>query len=128
MTNFFLQLLTNAAGLYIADFVVAGFFFTGASSAGLDKFITILIAAVILGIINFFLKPVLKLISAPLIIITLGLWMVVINIFLLWLLQFIIVDLVIANFWAYFWTTVLLTALNIFVSHHIKESSHKLNT
>lgn len=121
MPKFFVHLLTNALGLYLADFLVAGFKFVGPSSSGLDKAVTIAVAALMLGLINFFIKPVLKFLSAPLIILTLGLWMLVINIFLLWLLQLIIADLIIADFWAYFWATLLLTALNILVAHQLKD-------
>lgn len=121
MTNFFLAIFTNALGLYLADLLIPGFAFIGASSAGTGKAGTVLVAALMLGIINFFIKPVLKILSAPLIILTLGLWMIFINMFLLWLLQLIITDLTITTFWAYFWATLLLTALNIFIGHYLKD-------
>lgn len=120
MPKFFLSILTSILGLYLADFLVPGFAFVGASSGGIAKTITILIAALMLGLINFFIKPVLKFLSAPLIILTLGLWMLLINIFLLWLLQLIIIDLEITSFWAYLWSTLLITALNISIAHSLK--------
>jgi len=63
-----------------------------------------LIAGVVLGLLNLIVKPVLKVISFPLIFISLGLFIVVINAIVLWLAGqltgFIIVDNTVALLWA----------------------------
>lgn len=50
---------------------------------------TLLFAGVVLGLINFFIKPIIKLITLPLNIITLGLFSLVINIAIIWAIDLI---------------------------------------
>jgi len=104
--KFIVQILTNALAIILSAYLIPGFIFTG-------NILTLLLAGLILGLINLFLKPILKLISAPLIVITLGLFIIVINMFLLWLLDYLVAELVISGFWAYFWGTIIISAVNI---------------
>ena len=69
----------------------------------------------------FFLKPILKIISIPLIILTLGLFSVLINIGMLWLLEYLIDELTIVGFWAYFWGVFVISIVNLFVNTTIKK-------
>ena len=61
LTKLIIQILTNAVAIYIATKVVNGF------TLAEDSFKVLLTAGFIFGLINFFIKPVLKLISIPLI-------------------------------------------------------------
>jgi putative membrane protein len=106
--RFIVQILTNALAIFLADYLVPGIIFTG-------NILTLLIAGLILGLINFFIKPILKLISAPLIALTLGLFTIVINMGLLWLLTNLVPELTIVNLWAYFWGTIIISTVNVFV-------------
>jgi putative membrane protein len=72
----------NALALWIADRFVAGF---GLS----NNWITIILIALILAGLNFFLKPVLTLIFGPVIVLTLGLGIIIVNAIILWLLPVI---------------------------------------
>ena len=72
MTKFFLRWAINAIALYVAVQFVAGINFEG-SWTGL------LWLALIIGLLNALVRPVLKLLTFPLIILTLGLFTVVIN-------------------------------------------------
>lgn len=108
MLNFLIQILTNALALYLAARFVPNFEFAG-------DIVSLLLAGFIFGLINFFLKPLLKFLSAPIIILSLGLWTIFINIFLLWLLVSLIPELQVTGFWAYFWGTIIVAAVNIFV-------------
>jgi putative membrane protein len=72
----------NALALWIADRFVAGF---GLSS----NWITIILIAIILSLLNFFLKPVLTLVFGPVILLTLGLGVIIVNAIILWLLPVI---------------------------------------
>jgi putative membrane protein len=71
-----LRLLINAAALLVAVYLIPGMHFTG----GLGK---LLIVAVVFGVVNALVRPVLTVLSCPLIVITLGLFMLVINAVLL---------------------------------------------
>ena len=94
--KFVAQILTNALAIFLADYLVPGFIFEG-------DILTLFITGLLLGLINFFIRPVLRLISTPLIVVTLGLFLIIINIILLWLLEYFVPELTIVGFWAYFW-------------------------
>jgi putative membrane protein len=70
------------------------------------------LAGFILALLNGLLKPVLKFLSTPLIYLTLGAFPLVINIGILWLLQYFIPELKIDGFWAYFWSIIIISVVN----------------
>jgi putative membrane protein len=82
MTRFFLRLLINAVALYAAIFIVSGINYQG-------NWVGILWLALIFGLVNAILRPILKLFSLPLIFLTLGLFTLVINTFLFWLTSYL---------------------------------------
>jgi putative membrane protein len=95
------QLLINAAALYIAVLLVPGIDFDFGAPDGWWKF---LIVALIFGMVNTFLKPVLRILTLPITIMTLGLFLLVLNALLLLLLSAISgelnLGLVVADFLA----------------------------
>jgi len=72
-----LKLAVNVAALYLVAYLVPGVKF--------DSFSTLLIASLVIGIINTFIKPIVKLLTLPINMVTLGLFTLVINIVLLML-------------------------------------------
>lgn len=66
------NILVSAAALWAADYLLAGFAVVG----GVQGY---LIAGVVLGLLNALVRPLVKLVSLPLIILTLGLFTIVIN-------------------------------------------------
>jgi len=104
--RFIAQILVNALAIFLADYLVPGFIFKG-------DLLTLIIAGLVLGLINVFIRPVLRLISTPLIIFSLGLFIVIINIILLWILEYLIPDLTITGFWNYFWGVLIISMVNI---------------
>ena len=115
LAKLIIQILTNAVAIYVAAGIVSGF------TLKEDSFITLLTAGFILGMINYFIKPILKLISAPLILFTLGLFTIVINIAMLLLLDHFMAELEISGLWAAFWATIVISAVNIFVGAFSKK-------
>lgn len=83
MQSIMTRIIVNAVALAVAAWVVTGVDLTGSSTA--NKVLTLLGVAAIFGLINTFIKPVVKLLSLPFIILTLGLLIFVINALLLWL-------------------------------------------
>lgn len=67
-----LKLLINAAALWVAGRLVSGITLEG-------ELLTILVVALIFGLVNTFIKPILKVLSFPMIILTIGLFTLVIN-------------------------------------------------
>ena len=73
----------------------------------------ILVLGIVLGLLNFFLKPLLKALSLPLEIISLGLFIIVINMALIWLLDMMFDELYVPFFLPLLYTTLIIWGLNI---------------
>jgi putative membrane protein len=78
MTKFFLRWIINAIGLYLAVLLLPGIDLR-------SDLVSIIWLALIFGVVNALFGPVLKLLTCPLILLTLGLFTLVINTFLFWL-------------------------------------------
>ena len=95
-------LATNAVALAVAAWLFDGIGFSG-SDDWQDKIWPLLFVALILGIVNSFVAPVLKFLSIPFIIITLGLFLLLINALMLlfteWLVNLFDVDFYVNGFW-----------------------------
>ncbi|MGH8928498.1 MAG: phage holin family protein, partial [Acidimicrobiia bacterium] len=74
--SFVIKVLVNAAALWVAAQLISGIDLTG-------DIWQILLIALVFGIVNAVLKPILKLLSLPVLIITLGLFAIIINVALL---------------------------------------------
>lgn len=80
--RFLLWLVTHAVSLAAAAWLVDGIRFTGPRSGMAEveeKILPLLLVALILGVVSSFVKPVLQVLSIPFIILTLGLFLLVIN-------------------------------------------------
>jgi putative membrane protein len=88
-----LKLLINAAALWVAAKLIDGITLEGA-------FLTILLVALVFGLVNTFIKPVLKVLSFPMIILSLGLFTLVINAAMLALTAAITDALSVRDFWS----------------------------
>jgi len=113
MTRFIFKVVLNTFTIFLVAYLVPGVNFQG-------DFLTLLLAGLILGLINTFLKPTLKALFSPLILLSLGLFAIVINTGLVWLLTKIIKDLTINDFWAYLECGLLLSIMNVLTSGLIK--------
>jgi len=76
--NVVVKTIINGAALYLAAVIVPGIHL-GEEGSATQTFITVLVVALIFGIVNTFLKPLVKLLSLPVIVLTLGLFLLVIN-------------------------------------------------
>ncbi|OGN08156.1 MAG: hypothetical protein A3C61_01025 [Candidatus Yanofskybacteria bacterium RIFCSPHIGHO2_02_FULL_39_10] len=109
MVSFILRILGNAIALYAASWFVQGFSFAG----GIKEYA---IAGIVLGLLNMIARPVLKLISMPVIILTLGLFTIVINALLLWTVDYIFEFITISDIMALVWATIVIGIVNMVVS------------
>jgi putative membrane protein len=96
-----IQTLVTAAALYVAILIVPGLEFAFEPEGALLRFILV---AAIFGLVNSFLKPVLRILTLPISIMTLGLFLLVINALMLLLTGAIsgelALGLTVANFFA----------------------------
>jgi putative membrane protein len=86
MKKFVIKIAVNAVALWVASLVLKSgisFEHTGASKTQLVE--TVLIVALIFGLVNTFIRPVVKLFSFGLIVLTVGLITFIINALMLWL-------------------------------------------
>ena len=113
MTKFILRWLVNAIGLYLAIRFVPGIAFSGG-------WLGLLLLALIFGLVNAFLRPLLQLLTCPLIILTLGLFTLLINMAMLKVTELlgnaVGLGLTISGFWPLFWGSLVITLVSIFLS------------
>ena len=95
------QLLINAGALFAAVFIVPGLDFDFAPELAWLKF---LLVAFIFGLVNTFIRPILRILTFPISMMTLGLFLIVINALMLLLVDAIsdelVLGLVVADFFA----------------------------
>ncbi len=77
-----------------------------------QSFWSALVVAVVLGLINIFIKPLVTLITLPINFITLGLFSLVINALLLWLAGIITPGFMVEGFWSAFFGAIILSILS----------------
>lgn len=104
--RFLIWLLTYAAGLAVAAWLLDGISFEGATSGVAelqDKWLDVLGVALILGLVSTFVEPVVTLLSLPFVILTLGLLLLVINaamlLFTAWLAGLLDLGFDVDGFW-----------------------------
>jgi putative membrane protein len=102
----------NIGALWVADALFDG--------VRIDGWAAFLIGAAVLGIANAIIKPVLMLLTLPLIIVTLGIFMLVINVAMVALAEWVAPDFSIDGFWTYVGTVVVVWLVN-WVGHSIAD-------
>ena len=117
MTKFILRWIINAVAIFLAIKFVPGIY--------LASLVSIIWLALIFGLVNAFLRPLLKLLTCPLIVLTLGLFTLLINAFLFWLTgqigQAFGIALTFAGFWPIFWGALVLSIVSIVMSLILKD-------
>ncbi len=104
-----MQIAGAFAGLWLAARFLENVSFTG-------SLLVLLQAALVLGVANAFLKPILNLLTLPVRILTLGLSSLLINIAFVWLLDIMFPELVITGLLALLETTLIVWALSTILS------------
>ncbi|MFJ9409001.1 phage holin family protein [Streptomyces sp. NPDC101393] len=105
MKNFVVKTLANAAALAVAIWLLKDITLTGDNTG--RQVLTLVLVALIFGLVNFVVKPVVKLLSFPLFILTLGLITLVVNALMLLLTSWLAGQADLAFHVNGFWTAVL---------------------
>ena len=119
--RFLLRVLVSAAALGVATWAIPGIELLAGS--GWSRVGTLLAVAVIFGLINATLKPLIKVVGCAFYVLTLGLVALVVNGLLLWLTSWVAGKLSlpfhISGFWAAFWGAIIVGlvswVLNLFI-------------
>jgi len=110
---FWIRWLVNAAALWVATRIVPGVTFTGG-------WLPFLGVALIFGVVNAFIRPVAKVLTFPLIILTLGIFALVVNGLMLWLTSALsgVLDLGfhVRGFWAAFFGALVVSSVSTLLS------------
>ncbi|MGD8395369.1 MAG: phage holin family protein [Candidatus Eiseniibacteriota bacterium] len=104
MTGILVRLLINAVALWVASALVSGMEIHGTG--------TLLVAALLLGIVNAILRPIFILLTLPITIMTLGIFLLVVNAAMLGLVAAMLQGLVLHGFWPAFWGAVIVSLVS----------------
>ena len=91
--------LINAAALFVLPYIL--------SSIQVKDFVTALVVALVLGLVNAVIRPLLILLTLPVTILTLGFFILVINALLFWAVASFVEGFQVAGFWPAFWGAIL---------------------
>jgi putative membrane protein len=115
-------LLSNAVALAVAAWLIDGIRFTGPTQGVEEirhKLLPLIGVAVILGVVSALVKPILKLLSLPIILLTLGLFLLVINALMLlltgWLADKLGLGFEVTGFWPAVGGAIIITIVTWFV-------------
>jgi putative membrane protein len=118
--RFLVRLLVNAAALWVATRLVPGVTYSGG-------WLPFLGVALVFGVVNAFIRPVAKVLTFPLIIVTLGIFALVVNGLMLWLTSSLAgaLDLGfhVSGFWSAFWGALVVSIVSTVLSMFVSEST-----
>ena len=118
MLKFILRWAINTVAIFLAINFVPGISLQG-------SWVGVIWLALIFGLVNAFLRPLLKLLTCPLIILTLGLFTLLINTFLFWLTsrigQFFGIAITITGFWPAFFGGLVVTIVSVALTLILKD-------
>jgi len=114
--------IITGVSLFVAAWIVPGIRVTG------DGWTVFAVMAVILGLVNAIVRPVLKLLSCPLIVLTLGLFVLVINGITLWLASAVAVNwfqvgFYVDGFWAAFLGGLIVSIVSVALTSLVREET-----
>jgi putative membrane protein len=105
----------NAVVLGITGWILSGVSFNGSGW-------TLIWAALVFGLLNTILKPILKLVTLPLAIVTLGIAWFFVSLLMLWLTDLIIGGFDIDGFRNYVWATIIVWVVNVLLDALLSRS------
>jgi putative membrane protein len=127
--RFLTWLVTTAVAVAVATLIIKGIYFTGPAHGQEEikhKLVPLLLVALLLGVVTSFVKPVLTILSIPFIIVTLGLFLLVINAALLkltsWFADKLDIGFHVEGFWPAVGGAIVITVVTWIVDGVIGES------
>jgi len=112
MVELLARLIINAALLLIISRLVPGLYVEGWGSA--------FIGAIVLGLVNFFVRPVMVVLTFPLTVVTLGLFLLVVNGLMLWLMAALVPGIQLRGFGSAILGSLLFSLLNLAISSMVR--------
>lgn len=110
MLSLLVRWLLLTLSVWVATFIVPGI--------GYDDWQSLVVAALVLGILNSVLRPLLILLSLPFVVVTFGLFLVVINAFLLVLTGYLVKGFHVASFWSALGAAVIISVVSLVLNRN----------
>jgi len=120
MRSFVFRWLTTTVAVMVAAWVLH-------DSIRYDSVSSLIGAALLLGILNAFVRPVLLILSAPLILLTLGFFILVVNGLLLWFVPNIVPGFHVDNFGSAFWGAIIIGLVSWMLSAFFRGSDGRVH-
>ena len=115
--HFLVRLLINAAALWVATHIVPGIAYEG-------RWTSLLVVALVFGVLNASVRPLIKVLTFPLLILTLGLFTFVINALMLmltgWISDRLNLGLHVTGFWSAFWGGLVVSIVSLTLSIFVR--------
>lgn len=118
MRNLVVRLFVNAVALWGAASIVPGIDLS-------DSFVAVLIVALIFGLVNALIKPILTLLTLPLLLITVGLFTLVLNALMLWLTAALTQHLAVAGFLPAFLGALVISVVSLLLNIFLGEEGER---
>jgi putative membrane protein len=109
--------LANVVALFVAAWII------GPIDYG-DDFWVLFIAALVFTIVNVFIRPLVILFALPAVILTLGLALILINTFMLYLTDWIVPSFETGSFWATLGGAIIVSIVNLILNLVLKPDEH----
>ncbi|MCL5950552.1 MAG: phage holin family protein [Chloroflexi bacterium] len=120
MLSLLVRLIINAVGLYAATQLVPGLTFNG-------DWGTLAVVALIFGVVNALVRPLLRFLTCPLLVLTLGLFTFIINAFMLaltgWIAQQLHLGFQVNGFWAAFVGALVISIVSFVLTMLVREET-----
>jgi len=117
--KFILSWTINIIGLFLAAFLVSGISYPP------KQWWVIVIAALVFGLINILIKPVILFLAIPTLLITFGLFYFVINALMLWLVTIFVPGFEIASFWSALGGALVISGVNFLINSFLMPEGPK---
>lgn len=118
-----IRIVLNAVAVWVATLIVGGVDVTTENTG--RKIGTLVVVGAIFGLVNATIKPVAKLLSLPLLLLTLGLFALVLNALLFWLTAVVSgavgAPFEVDGFWAAFWGAIVVSLVSWLLSIVVKD-------
>ena len=119
MRHFLVRWLVTTVAVMVASSVIHGIHY--------DTTQSLLVAALLLGILNAFLRPILLILSAPLILLTLGVFILVINALMLLFVHGIVQGFHVDSFGSAFWGAIVVSIVSWILSAFFRGSDGRVH-
>lgn len=120
LAEFFIRWFVTAVAVFVAAWIVPGIDYS--------SFTGLAFASLLLGVINAMVRPVLLILCLPLILVTMGLFILVLNALLLWFVSGILPgsSFTVSGFWAAFWGGVVISIVSWLLSAFFRGSDGRI--